>query len=305
MGDGESDIDSGGVGRVVLFGHTGFIGSSLRVRLEKEYPGELQCFSTEQVDLTDREEVQRLWRLFDMHTVVILCSAIKRQGGDDIESLDKNLQMTMNLCHVIRDHPIKRMIYLSSTAVYGEDVQHDIISEETPESPTSFYGIAKYTCEQILMKVFGVLESSSLAIVRPPAVYGPGESELTYGPSMFGHAIANEEDVTLWGDGSELREFLYIDDLVELLVRLSFHQFEGVLNTVSGRSVSFLEMLRKLEQVSGMKVCVSERPRSKAKVDNVFDSGRLKSLFPDFQFTDIVIGLECVFNAFKSRLDAK
>ncbi|UCD15397.1 MAG: NAD(P)-dependent oxidoreductase, partial [Candidatus Omnitrophota bacterium] len=190
--------------RILILGHSGFIGSHLmRNFCDKEPQIELIGKSIPEIDLTKLEDVKSLSPFFDMETVVIMCAAIKRQFGDNLDTFSQNLAMVTNLCRILEQRLAKRFIFFSSAAVYGEDISNTNITEDTPVCPTSFYGMAKYICERLLIKNFNQSSKGSLFILRPPLIYGPGDMGSTYGPAGFIKAALNNEKITLWGDGLE------------------------------------------------------------------------------------------------------
>jgi UDP-glucose 4-epimerase len=279
--------------RIIVFGHTGFIGQNLFNYFKAKCEGiEILGFSSSDVDLTQKGEVERLSDLFNYDAAIILCSALKRQLGDNLDFFSTNMLMVENICSLLEERPVGRFVYYSSGAVYGEDVQHGKITEETPVQPTSFYGIGKFTAERLFWKTIAPKENSSLIILRPPTIYGPGDRGFPYGPSGFTHAAVTNKQITIWGDGTELREFIYIDDVVEITYRLVFSSFEGVLNVTSGKSYSFVDVLDSLGEHTVRPLDIVSRPRSKQKVDNIFVNDRLTGQFPDFTFTDLKVGIK-------------
>ena len=290
----ESTVKSPGLSqhirRVVILGHTGFIGSHLVRSFQGQCPGiDVVGHSLPSMDLVEETEVANLSDLFDRQTAVIMCAAIKRQLGDNQEAFAQNVKIVANLCRLLQDYPVRRFIYFSSAAVYGEDVHNTNISEETPVHPTSYYGIAKYTSECLLRKAVGEQRQGALLILRPPTVYGPGDPS-SYSPSGFLRAAIRQEKVTLWGDGSERREFIFVGDIVELVRRLTFHEYSGVLNVASGQSYTFSDTIDVVSQLVPPRLKIDSRPRTKKKADQGFSNGVLKRLFPDFSFTRLEEG---------------
>lgn len=284
--------------RVLILGHSGFIGSALwRLFQERSPKVELIGRSYPEFDLTRPADILKLAGLLNSETAVIMCSAIKRQFGDSLDVCLQNLVMVMNLSRMLQDHEVARLIYFSSAAVYGEDVHNIGITEETAVAPTSYYGIAKFASECILRKVFAAGNNQALAIIRPPLVYGPGDAGNTYGPSGFIRAALSQQPITLWGDGSELREFMFLVDLVAIVRRLTFHSFHGVLNIASGRSYSFKAIVDQVAALVPLPLDIRSRPRTKSKVDNAFDNTLLRRVFPDVVFTGLSDGLKMTMNA--------
>ena len=284
--------------RVIILGESGFIGSHLMKFFHDQSPDiELVGRSFPQIDLTKQKEALALADFFDMETAVVMCTAVKRQFGDTQENFLLNLTMVMNLCHILKDHPVRRLVYFSSAAVYGEDIHNLKITEETPIHPRSYYGIAKYASECLLRKVIDSQKQNSLLILRPSLVYGPGDEGESYGPSGFIRAAIRREKITLWGDGSEQREFIFIEDLTNIVYRLTFHEYDGVVNVASGKSYTFRDALEIISSLAPFELQTTSRPRTKEKVDNGFYNRVLVNLLPDISFTGLEGGIKHVFEA--------
>src|SRR4030042_5625012 len=252
--------------RVIILGESGFIGSHLmKFFCDKSSEIELIGRSFPLIDLTKEKESFALADFFDMETAVVMCAAVKRQFGDNQENFLRNLTMVMNLFHILQDHPVRRLVYFSSAAVYGEDIHNMKITEETPIHPKSYYGIAKYASECLLRKVIDNQKQNSLLILRPSLIYGPGDDGESYGPSGFIRAAVRREKITLWGDGTEQREFIFIEDLTKIVYRLTFHKYDGVVNVASGKSYTFRDALEIISCLAPFELQSTSRLRTKEK----------------------------------------
>lgn len=249
-----------------------------------------------ELDLTDLNDARTLAPKLDRQTAVILCSGIKKQMGDTLEFFSKNVQMVINLCDVLQDYPIGRMIYFSSAEVYGEDVENTAISETTPVHPVSYYGIAKYASEGLLGKSVNS-GGGSLVVLRPPLIYGVGDMSRGYGPTGFIWAAAGGQEITLWGDGTETREFVYVEDLASVVHAMVFHDYDGVLNVATGQSHTFKELLDLIGDFCPEGLRLKQRERTKAKVDQGYRNDLLKKILPDLNFTPLEAGLRRTFDA--------
>ena len=284
--------------RVLILGHSGYIGSHLHKFLCEEYHEvEVVGRSKREADLTKEDEVIALKELFDLKTAVIMCSGIKKQYGDTLDIFLQNMAMVTNVCSLLQECPVRRFVYFSSAEVYGEGVHNANITEETPVLPSSYYGIAKYSSEGLFRKVFERQENSSLLILRPTLVYGPGEQGTFYGPSGFVKSALNGNPVILWGDGEESREFVYIDDLVELVIRLTFHEFDGVVNIVFGQRHTFKRAVEIISRLIPFAIQTGSRPRTRPKVDQAYSNKLLAELLPDISFSSLEEGIKHVFDA--------
>jgi UDP-glucose 4-epimerase len=279
--------------RIILLGHTGYIGRRLAPAFATAAPAvRVVGKSVTELDLTQPGASAALEPLLEPDAALVICAAIKKQLGDTLDVLAQNLAITTNVCKALAARPVKRVVFFSSAAVYGEDVPHaGTITEETPVQPTSFYGIGKFTAERMLMKAVSEHPSTSLLMLRPALVYGPDEPGYYYGPSGFLQKARAGSPITLWGDGAELREFLYIDDVVDVTTRLLFGAACGVLNVVSGASYTYAAALDVIERLIGSRPATDSRARTKDKVDHRFDAAALMRAVPGFAFTPMDEGL--------------
>ena len=149
----------------------------------------------------------------------------------------------------------------------------------------TFYGIAKYTSERLMWKAISEFPQSSLAILRPTLVYGSGDETKGYGPAGFLDKLINDEEIVLWDDATELREFIYVKDIARIVYESVDSNFNGVLNPVSGQSYSFHTVLDLLATMMRKEPKIVYHERTKHKIDNVFSGELFRKTFSDFRFT--------------------
>jgi UDP-glucose 4-epimerase len=281
------------VRRILILGDTGFIGTRIKKYLGGSFPHiKVIGRSKPELDLTEEEDLTTLVPFLDPSTVVIMCAGIKKQLGDSLDSFSQNLQMAVNVCKLLQEHPVLRLIFFSSAAVYGEDREHGEITEKTPTQPTSYYGLAKYASEQLFQKAYNDSRSlGSLVILRPTLVYGPCDPAGTYGPSGFVRAAARGETITLWGDGGEQREFVFVDDVAKIVYYLSLQNYSGIFNVASGTGYTFKEALDMASRLVGVSIKHTSRPRTRAKVDHRYDNTALRKMMPAVTFTNLEEGM--------------
>ena len=283
--------------KLVIVGHTGFIGKNIYQNLINNSKYEIVGISTNQVNLLDNNSSHILSEIIPSNSVVIMCVGIKKQLGDNLEIFRDNLSIIKNFSEaMIKSKPAK-ILFISSTSVYGEDVVYDhSISEETPVQPRTYYGIAKYTAERILKKVCRD-NQLHLMILRPPLVYGKDDLSMGYGPTGFTYKYVNGEKIILWGNGSEYREFIYIDDVGKIICRLINNNFSGTLNLVSGKSYTYEDVLNKLKIITNSHINIESRERSKDKVDHHYSNKLIQTILGGFRFTILEDGLNKTYRA--------
>ena len=283
--------------KVVIVGDTGFIGKNIYQNLINNSKYEIVGISTNQVNLLENNSSHILSEIIPSNSVVIMCVGIKKQLGDNLEIFRDNLSIIKNFSEAMIKNKPAKILFISSTSVYGEDVVYDhSISEETPVQPRTYYGIAKYTAERILKKVCRD-NQLHLMILRPPLVYGKDDVSMGYGPTGFTYKYVNGEKIILWGNGSEYREFIYIDDVGKIICRLINNNFSGTLNLVSGKSYTYEDVLNKLKKITNSHTNIESRERSKDKVDHHYSNKLIQTILGDFRFTILEEGLNKTYRA--------
>lgn len=288
--------ESNEIKRILILGHSGFVGNRLMEFFKKKYPDlEIVGKSSREIDMVNIEETLMLENYFTLNTIVIMCSGIKSTYGNDLDTYAKNVKMAENICRVLSKHPVKRFIFFSSIAVYGVDTHNTSISEKTEVHLDTYYGLSKFVSERLLSLEFLKLKESSLIILRTPTIYGPNEKIIAPTPSGFLMTCLEGREVTLWGDGSELREFIFIEDLARIMDLLFFSNFKGIINVSSGKAVSYKESLEIISKLLGKKLNIRSRERTKDKADKIYDISLFKSLFQNFSFTPLEKGLQAIY----------
>ena len=209
--------------------------------------------------------------------------------------LSKNNEIHIISCEKkVRHHFLsnsKKIYFFSSASVYGEDVPYPgSITENTPVEPKTYYGIAKYSAERIL-EIVCIDNQIELIILRPPLVYGKDDLSQGYGPTGFTYKAVNSEEIILWGDGSEFREFVYVGDVGKIVSRLVNSNYNGILNIVSGTSHTYKEILDDLKKSMGLNIKLKSCARTKEKVDHHYSNDLIHDALGNFEFTNLKDGL--------------
>lgn len=282
------------IARVVVLGHSGFLGALFCARLAALRPGlEVVGLSAPDTDVATPEGVRALAAALSPETALVSFAGIKRQLGDSPEVFRKNIEIGLGVAAAVEAGLPGRVLHFSSAAVYGEDVENLAITEATALCPRSYYGLAKIAAEFALDQAAG--GRSAITHLRPATIYGPGDLHTAYGPSGFLDAAVHARPITLWGEGEELRELLYVEDVIDAAATLLNADHTGPLNLVAGVSYSFQDALAAVRAVTGAVLHITSRPRSKPKVDNRFDAAAVRRLLPGFAFTPLEEGVRRTF----------
>jgi nucleoside-diphosphate-sugar epimerase len=204
-------------------------------------------------------------------------------------SLSKNIAMAHNVAQSIPDTGLRSLIFLSSADVYGKQIKHLPITEETIPNPDSYYAVSKLMSEQIL--TLELAGKCPVSILRLPGVYGPGDSfRSTIG--RFVLSTLEEEPMYIFGTGEAHRDYVTVSDLTGVIDRLLEIPYEGVLNVATGTSVEFRELVALIGKYSGVGQDIRYNPQfDEGSGDLIFDTARLKSVCPGIEFAGMSEGI--------------
>jgi len=198
--------------------------------------------------------------------VIVHCAAqtsVERSMNDPKYDRDVNETGTQVLLDAARQASMRRFVFISSGgAIYGETGEP--ATEETPPSPGNFYGTHKLLAEKRVQAA-----GLSFAILRPSNVYGPRQRSDAEGGvlAIFSERIAHNLPVEIHGDGRQVRDFLYVSDLVNA-VKLAISYTEDVVwNVGSGVATPILDAAVVLGEHLGVAPQLVFRPRRAGDVD--------------------------------------
>ena len=284
----------------IILGHTGFIGQSIS-KIFNNFEKDLIEISRDQIDFLSENSSKALKNVFSRNADVVMCIGIKKQYGDNFENWKKNEIILQNFVKSLILKPPRHLIYISSASIYGEDIKFEnLISENTPINLRSFYGMSKFNSENIIRKICENFNIPLLCL-RPPLIYGGNDTSLGYGPTQFTYKAIKEKSIEIWGDGSEKREFIWVDDLGFLCKEIFNNKITGIVNTVSGKSYSYMEIIHELNKILGTNIKIIQKKRSKEKVDHNFSNSLHKYTFPNFKYTDLKTGLNYLCTELKNK----
>lgn len=201
--------------------------------------------------------------------------SVPRSEADPEFDLRVNGVGTLRLVAAAQAARVGRIVFTSSGgAVYGERLTP--ASESSALRPESAYGIHKLLAERYVI-------SSRLrhAVARPSNVYGPSQDASGEGAVMavFTEASRENRALTIHGDGSQERDFLYVADLVDALLVLGAEQKSGTWNVSTGESTSILELASTIERIAGHALELVRGPRRPGDIHlSRISSSRLRKL---------------------------
>jgi UDP-glucose 4-epimerase len=182
---------------------------------------------------------------------------------DPTADISANLIPSIHLIEACQQAKVRRLVFTSSGGtVYGQ-ARALPISEAHENNPISGYGITKLALEKYL-HMFYHLYGLDYAVLRPSVPYGPRQNPLKRqgAVSVFLYRIANQLPITIWGDGSAIRDFFYITDLIDALVTVAERDLDRhrVFNIGGGEEISLVRLLALAEKTVGEKAIIEFHP---------------------------------------------
>lgn len=273
--------------RVVILGANGFIPRALAAKLTADKVP-FTAISSRQLDLAASDASAQLAALLRSGDAVVMAAALTPDKGRDAATLMKNLRMAENAATALATKPAAHLVYLSSDAVY--DWRHPLISEATAPSPTDLYSTMHLAREQVLAAATAAAKVP-YCILRPCAVYGPGDTHNSYGPNRFARTALAEGRIKLFGGGEETRDHVFIEDVAAVIALALAHRSTGVLNLVSGRSATFAEVAAQIAALCPKPAAIESLPRGGPVTHRHFDASALLRSFPSHRPTPLATGL--------------
>jgi len=314
--------------RVLVIGGLGFIGSNLVTRLVREeaavtavtpkrdrYPElalELESagVSVFEADIRDAEAMRIAIAGQDVVFNVAGQSGAVRSMEDPWTDLDVNLRGTLVLLEALRtSNQMAKLVVAGSRLQYGR-AETLPVAEDADRTPTCLHAVHKSTIESYLgvyQRLFG-LRYTAARITNP---YGPGQpaSTTAYGViNQMIHLALGGRTLTIYGDGAQLRDYVFIDDLVEALLRLGdAAAADGrVYNVGSGQGTSLVDLARRvIDQAGDGRIAHVPWPELAERIetgDFVADVSRLKAELGWEPATALADGLARTISFYRARV---
>lgn len=215
-------------------------------------------------------------------------AGVRKSWGRDFQIYTAlNVDATQILLEACVGQPIDRVVYASSSSVYGDDVALPM-TEEAVLKPVSPYGVTKLAAEH-LCHLYHVNQRVPAVSLRYFTVYGPRQRP-DMGFNRFFTALFDGRPVTQYGDGLQTRDFTFVGDIVTATAAAAVRGTPGgVYNIGGGSRVTLLETFDLIGRVSGRRVTIDRQPPQKGDMrDTYADSSRARA---DLGFAPAV-GLE-------------
>ncbi len=252
--------------KIFVAGHRGMVGAAIERELARKNYVNLIRKTHNELDLTNQAQVEEFFREEKPDYVFLAAAHVGGIGANSERPADfmyENMMIAMNVIHSAWKNGVKRVEFLGSSCIYPrlapQPIREDALLTSSLEQTNEAYALAKISglryCEYCNRQYH-----TDFLSVMPCNLYGPGDN---YDPARS-HVLpalirrfheakkAGAAEVVCWGDGSPLREFLYVDDLAKLCVLLmERYHGEGTVNAGSGKEISIRELAETVAEIVG------------------------------------------------------
>ena len=307
--------------RILFLGGAGFLGSNIiKTTLQK---GNVKVFVLEpsfanvsrldgvdvqiyRGELSDIDLIRTIIETKKVEIVVhLVATLIPGSAYDDYKREFQNVIFpSIELMQICAQRQVKFVYFSSGGTIYGNRTDLKPFVETDPMAPISYYGWSKQMMENSIQYVHRTAGLKYL-ILRPSNPYGHGQN-IHARQGLIAVAMGKilaAEPIEVWGNGSNIRDYIYIDDLAEAVVQLLEKDvYNTTVNIGSGEGASINDIIHILRDVVDEEVKVDYKPARSVDVSHmILDTTRLKS-YINMEFTPLKDGIELFYNDIKEKL---
>lgn len=246
------------------------------------------------LDLRDKKKLYNLLKDFKKLNIIHFAAqpGVMYSYKNPDSYFENNVLATQNLVEISKKINISQFIFISSSSVYGNKKKYPI-KENSRLNPINFYAKTKIRCEKIIKQNFKNSKHST-KILRPFTVYGPfGRPDMLI--LKFLTLARQNKLINIYNFGNYLRDFTYIDDVVEIIFRLLQKKNTKIqtFNICASKPIKLKEILRIFKSILKTSFKISYKPKRKGEMVITYGSNsKLLKLFKNKNFTEIDVGLK-------------
>lgn len=260
---------------------------------------QLDIRSPELIDLIVRQQPEVIFHLAAQADVRV-------SVADPVFDADINVIGTLRVLEGARQAGTKRVVFAASGGtLYGETSDEDLpLNESLPQRPLAPYGVSKKAAIDYLVAYRSLhgLEFVALALAN---IYGPrqdphGEAGVV---AIFAERILRGQEVTIFGDGEQTRDFLYVDDVVDAFVRAATRGDGLLCNIGTGQETSVNALYHEMVAQSGLESSCTYKPARPGELArNALDSSRAEIQLGWKSWTELSAGTEATLAFVRAKL---
>lgn len=294
---------------ILITGSSGFIGRSLIKKLRNKH----DIFAIDKNEATaefikkhfvcDLSNYSCLSRIEDPIDVVYhfgSASSILSYKGKEAQLADLEIQQFVNIMRFSKLKNVKKFIFPSTASLYSRNSH----ANDNVLNPSNIYAAVKFTEEQIAKHFNGGIKTLGLRIFM---VYGPGEeskNDRASPISLFMQDILKGKSPIVFGDGTQTRDPIFIDDLVEILVNiLQMPNTTGVQDICTGNLISFNDIISRINMISSANINPTYVSRPKSYIEGVTGDPSFAREVLNRKFTPLDEGIRSMINPLRTNCE--
>ena len=303
--------------KIYIAGHRGLVGSALVRKFQELGYDNLILKTRSELNLLNQQEVADFFAVEKPEYVFLAAAKVGGIGANSTYPADfvyENMMIQTNIIHSAYKNNTKKLLFLGSSCIYPKMAEQPIKEESllTGElEPTNdAYAIAKIAGIK-MCQAYNKQYGTNYISVMPTNLYGPNDNfdleKSHVFPALirkFHEAKINKEaEVVVWGTGTPIREFLYVDDLAEACIYLmNNYNDDKIVNIGTGVGVTIRELAESIAKVVGYEgKLVFDTSKPDGTPIKINDVSYLNSLGWQAK-TDLLSGIEKTYNWYKSKL---
>ena len=250
-----------------------------------------------------RSDLSEIFIKYNIDYVIHHAAQIDVQKSLNNPSIDSDINITgsINILSYAAKYNVKKVIYASSAAVYGKP-DYLGLDEEHSVNPISYYGISKHTPEHYL-KVFNELYNLDYTILRYSNAYGIRQEPKGEGGviSIFIDKCLKKEKLTVFGDGEQTRDFIYVDDIVQANLLAINNGDNEIINISCNTKTSINELIEIIRSLLDYSIDVEYQSVREGDIkDSYLDNTKAKRILSWKPSYDLKTGLKKTIKYYKN-----
>ncbi len=221
-----------------------------------------------------------------------------------VECNDINLNATINLLKSAVDNNVKKIVFSSSSAVYGEN-RNMPLKESEPLMPMSPYAASKASCE-LYLRSFYDSYGLNYTVLRYFNVFGPGQDKNSQYAAVipnFISAMLEGNQPEIYGDGEQTRDFVFVKDIVKANINAAKSDYNGVINIASGEKLSINQLFDIVKRTLGSDLEPKYLPKRAGDIKHsLADTSKMEKINFEIDHNNFEKQLEETINWFKTIL---
>ncbi len=260
---------------IFVAGHRGLVGSAIVRQLQQAGATNLLLKNRTQLDLTDQQAVVRFFAA-EKPAYVFLAAAhvggIHANDSYPAEFIRDNLAIQTNVIHSAWQNDVRKLCFLGSSCIYPrlatQPLKEDALLTGPLEPTNEWYAIAKIAGIKMCQAYRKQYDFDAISLM-PTNLYGPGDNFHPENSHVLPAMIRrfhearqnNQTEVTVWGTGAPLREFLYVEDMADAAVFLmNNYSAPAIVNIGVGKDISILDLAKLVAEVVGYNGAIETDP---------------------------------------------